>query len=1033
MSAAERAYPLVLEVNHTDRWRQLLRLTTVLAMIGALLFVAPSSIEPAHAARVSGAIAEYDFSEGSGTAIANTGSAGSALDLTITTPDTVSWIPGGGISVSGEAGIESASAASAISSAVQGSGEITVEAWVTPAQSTIDGTYLPHRIVTMEGSHTTTNFTLGQGGSTYVARFRTTITGEAGLPSLDAGTPATSLQHVVYTREGTTATMYVDGTDVGSTTIDGSTSNWDDTYLLRLANAAEGSRTFLGDICLVAVYGTALSATQVAGNYAEGCGGVVPDDPPAAPTGLSASGSDGVVDLAWAANSEPDLDGYNVYRSTTAPVSVNGTNKINASLVGTNSYSDTNVSNGTTYHYVVTAVDTAVQESAASNEDSATPSAGSTSNFAAYNDLGWATGQLEGNITKFTSPNGGSGLPTSGDLIDFTSGADTGVDLTVTGGDYNGTSHAIQDPAGQSGEPVSGTDAYDVFNGYLSPLGTISYEAVAPPAGNLVLTFDSMDPGHAYEIVFYGHRDKYTPDERASLVTITGATEFTNESTPGSDFSGTSDDSTRLAPDNDDGYVARWTGVRPGSDGTVELVVSYDGNPSAGDEYQGKYANALALFDEGVAPPDPGATLTFAAIGDFGDGSADEGSVAALVDAKNVDLIVTAGDNSYGSNPIDVNIGQFYSDYIGDYTGAYGSGATTNAFFPSPGNHDYTDGGGIAAALSYFTLPGAGVASTNTSGSELFYDVIAGPVHFFAIDSNVGQPGVDLDAQKAWLQARLAASTSTWKVVCFHHVAYSSSSSHGSSVYMQWPFEQWGADVVIGGHDHVYERILRDDNSDGTDMLYLTSGWSGRSLYGFGTPIEGSVVRYNADYGAVIGYADNDGLTFEAWSIAGGGTMIDTYTMGAPVDPPDPTEEWVAYNDMNTSAGATNPANVTSHTYEVTGGVLKDFATGTALPVTVSGTTIGGYDPHPNGGPVTNASSDAYAAFNGIVDLSGMDELDANTWQSILTFDNLDPAKTYEITLSGNRAEPTYEGNRWTRVTIGGAIDLDECIVGRDG
>ena len=48
---------------------------------------------------------------------------------------------------------------------------------------------------------------------------------------------------------------------------------------------------------------------------------------------------------------------------------------------------------------------------------------------------------------------------------------------------------------------------------------------------------------------------------------------------------------------------------------------------------------------------------------------ADEASVAALVNSKSPDFIVTVGDNSYGSNDIDVNIGQFYSDYIGNYIG----------------------------------------------------------------------------------------------------------------------------------------------------------------------------------------------------------------------------------------------------------------------------------------------------------------------------------------------------------------------------
>ena len=83
-----------------------------------------------------------------------------------------------------------------------------------------------------------------------------------------------------------------------------------------------------------------------------------------------ASAGDGQVDLDWSDNSEPDLAGYNVLRSTTSggPYS-----QINGSTVATSDYLDSTASNGTTYFYVVTAVDNAANESANSNEDSATP------------------------------------------------------------------------------------------------------------------------------------------------------------------------------------------------------------------------------------------------------------------------------------------------------------------------------------------------------------------------------------------------------------------------------------------------------------------------------------------------------------------------------------------------------------------------------------------------------------------------------------------------------------------------------------
>jgi hypothetical protein len=96
------------------------------------------------------------------------------------------------------------------------------------------------------------------------------------------------------------------------------------------------------------------------------------NDPPAAPTGLSATAGVGKVTLDWADNAEPegDLQGYNVYRSTAhgGPYT-----KINGALLPSSNYPDSAVVNGTTYYYVVTAVDTVGSESSDSNEASATP------------------------------------------------------------------------------------------------------------------------------------------------------------------------------------------------------------------------------------------------------------------------------------------------------------------------------------------------------------------------------------------------------------------------------------------------------------------------------------------------------------------------------------------------------------------------------------------------------------------------------------------------------------------------------------
>ncbi|WP_269525315.1 fibronectin type III domain-containing protein, partial [Coraliomargarita parva] len=91
--------------------------------------------------------------------------------------------------------------------------------------------------------------------------------------------------------------------------------------------------------------------------------------PPAAPGSFSASAGDGSVSLDWADNSEPDMASYSVYRSTT---SGSGYAAIATGLTSSD-YVDNAVSNGTTYYYVVTALDTNANESSNSSEASATP------------------------------------------------------------------------------------------------------------------------------------------------------------------------------------------------------------------------------------------------------------------------------------------------------------------------------------------------------------------------------------------------------------------------------------------------------------------------------------------------------------------------------------------------------------------------------------------------------------------------------------------------------------------------------------
>lgn len=259
--------------------------------------------------------------------------------------------------------------------------------------------------------------------------------------------------------------------------------------------------------------------------------------------------------------------------------------------------------------------------------------------------------------------------------------------------------------------------------------------------------------------------------------------------------------------------------------------------------------------------------LLFAVIGDYGQAGRHEFAVAEMIDSWHVDFIVTTGDNNYQdgeASTIDENIGQYYHRYIGDYKGEYNRGSETNRFFPSLGNHDWSLGN-ADPYLDYFTLP----------GNERYYDVAFPPVHIFVLDIDPHEPdgvGVSSD-QAAWLKDALAASEETWNIVVMHHPPYSSG-LHGPSDWAQWPYKEWGADAVLAGHDHLYERLEVDG------LLYLVNGLGGHAArYDFYTILPQSQFRYNADWGAMRVQATSRSITFEFINTFG--EVIDTVTLDA--------------------------------------------------------------------------------------------------------------------------------------------------------
>jgi len=225
--------------------------------------------------------------------------------------------------------------------------------------------------------------------------------------------------------------------------------------------------------------------------------------------------------------------------------------------------------------------------------------------------------------------------------------------------------------------------------------------------------------------------------------------------------------------------------------------------------------------------PSMPAVYTLAVVGDYGTGEPAEAAVAKLVKGWNPQTIVTTGDNIYphGGGSYDDAIGAYYADYIGSYKGRFGAGAMQNRFWPSPGNHDWAGNEALANYRAFFTLP-------EGPGGERYYDVALDPeglAHLYVLDSDAHEPdGVTADSkQAAWLRDAIAANAheACFHLVAFHHPPYTTQTGHGPALALRWPFKEWGADLVLNGHNHHYERLVIEG------MPYVVTGTGGAALY----------------------------------------------------------------------------------------------------------------------------------------------------------------------------------------------------------
>jgi hypothetical protein len=225
----------------------------------------------AESAPGSSPVACYDF-QSTGNIIYDRAPGGNPVHLHITKPSAVRRTPGT-LEVRANTLITSARQADKISFAIRKSGAFTLEAWIKPADKRLKG---PARIVSLSTDSEARNFTLSQERDRFEFRIRTTGTDDNGMPALltSGGKVTTELTHFVYTRdtEGN-ARIHLNGGQVMSKEILGSTRKWNETFQLMLANEGTKDRPWRGTYHLVAIYDRALSGKEIADYFRAGLNG----------------------------------------------------------------------------------------------------------------------------------------------------------------------------------------------------------------------------------------------------------------------------------------------------------------------------------------------------------------------------------------------------------------------------------------------------------------------------------------------------------------------------------------------------------------------------------------------------------------------------------------------------------------------------------------------------------------------------------------------------------------------------------------
>jgi len=232
------------------------------------------------------------------------------------------------------------------------------------------------------------------------------------------------------------------------------------------------------------------------------------------------------------------------------------------------------------------------------------------------------------------------------------------------------------------------------------------------------------------------------------------------------------------------------------------------------------------------------ASAVLVGAGDIGScaSGGDEATASLLDDIPGT--IFAAGDLAYENGSAD--------DFTSCYAPSWGRHKSRTR--PAPGNHEYFTFG----ASAYFDYFGSAAGDPD----EGYYSYELGPWHIIALNSNLRvDPG---SPQEQWLRQDLANSKTRCTLAYWHHPRFSSGADHGSDPAMASLWQalyDYGVEVVISAHDHIYERFAPQTPSGSLDIakgireFLVGTGGASRDL--IGEPQPNSEVRSNSAWGVL--------------------------------------------------------------------------------------------------------------------------------------------------------------------------------------